>query len=139
MPVSTAARPTEHPGYSETLPCVAESAEPARRLVRTALWAWGLGELADDGALVVTELVANAAQHTQGRLIRVAIDRPVAGTVRIGVVDRSHALPQPRMPDSDDERGRGLALVNSVAKRWGTDHLPFGKRVWGVLTCEVAE
>ncbi|WUH23668.1 ATP-binding protein [Streptomyces sp. NBC_00448] len=139
MTVTTIARPRGHPGYSETLPCVVESAEIARQLVRTVLSAWGLDDLVPDGTLIVTELVANAAQHTRGPLIRVTVDRPSSAIVRIGVVDRSHTLPQLRQPDSDDERGRGLALVDSLTERWGTDRLPLGKRVWGVLTCEVAQ
>src|SRR5689334_22983493 len=83
MSVSSVARPTGHPDYTQPLPCVAESAEPERKLVRTALCVWGMENLADDGVLVVTELVANAAQPTRGNLIRVSISRPAPGRVRI--------------------------------------------------------
>lgn len=134
MPVSSVARPTGHPGYSQTMPCTEESAEAARRLVRTALSVWGLEHLAADGALVVTELVANAAQHTSGPLIRVSVTRPARGHVRIAVVDRSVIRPQRRDVDEYSERGRGLGLIESLTDRWGTDLLPFGKRVWGVLS-----
>lgn len=65
MAVTATPRSTGHPGYSETLPCAAESAETARGLVRTALSACGLEHLVDDGALIVTELVANAAEHSR--------------------------------------------------------------------------
>lgn len=134
--VNTGAHPRGHPGYSETLPCTAASAEVARRLVRTAVCAWGMDSLADDGALVVTELVANAAQHTEGRPIRVMVTCPAPGTVRISVVDRSQVRPRPRRPGLDDERGRGLALVSSLTDCWGIDRMSSGKRVWGELTCE---
>jgi serine/threonine-protein kinase RsbW len=136
MPVSSVARPTGHPGYSQTMLCTEESAETARRLVRTALSVWGLEHLAADGALVVTELVANAAQHTSGPLIRVSVTRPASGHVRIAVVDRSVIRPQRREVDEYSERGRGLGLglIESLTDRWGTDLLPFGKRVWGVLS-----
>ncbi|MFG1806203.1 ATP-binding protein [Streptomyces sp. NPDC049040] len=120
------------------MPCAAESAEPARQLVRTALSTWGLKSLEDDGALVVTELVANAAHHTKGRLIRVSVSRPAEGRVRIDVVDRSKIRPQHRDPDEYAERGRGLFLIELLTDRWGTDLLPFGKRVWAVLTEEPA-
>lgn len=133
MPVSTVARPKGHPGYSQTLPCTAESAEPARQLVRAALGVWGMESLEDDGALVVTELVANAAQHTHGHLIRVTVSCPASDLVRIGVVDRSQQRPERRDADEYAERGRGLAIVERLTDRWGTDLLPFGKRVWGVL------
>jgi serine/threonine-protein kinase RsbW len=138
MPVSSVARPTGHPGYSQTMPCTEESAETARRLVRTALSVWGLEHLAADGALVVTGLAANAAQHTSGPLIRVSVTRPASGHVRIAVVDRSVVPPQRREVDEYSERGRGLGLglglIESLTDRWGTDLLPFGKRVWGVLS-----
>lgn len=133
MPVSSVARPTGHPGYTQTLPCAAESAEPARNLVRTALSVWGMPHLEDDGALVVTELVANAAQHTHGHVIRVSVSRPAPGLVRIDVVDRSQKRPERRTAGEYSENGRGLALVELLTDRWGTDLLPFGKRVWGLL------
>ncbi|MFJ2955684.1 ATP-binding protein [Streptomyces sp. NPDC087270] len=139
MTVKTVARPRGHPGYSETLPCAAESAKIARRLIGAAVCAWGMEALADDGALVVTELVANAAQHTKSRLIRVVIIRPALDTVRIEVVDRSPTLPLALCPETDDLRGHGLALVDDVTKQWGTERLPWGKRVWGVLTCEAGQ
>jgi anti-sigma regulatory factor (Ser/Thr protein kinase) len=116
------------------MPCAAESAGPARSLVRTALCAWGAEHLANDGALIVTELVANSAQHTSGRVIRVSISRLAADVFRIEVVDRSRKLPERREADLLGERGRGLAMVDDIAERWGTDLLPFGKRVWGVLS-----
>ncbi|SHM46598.1 ATP-binding protein [Actinacidiphila paucisporea] len=133
MPVSTVAHPQGHPGYTQTLPCAVESAEKARQLVRIALCAWGLEGLEDDSALVVTELVANAAQHTPGHFIRVSISRPTPGLVRIDVVDRSTIRPERRNADEYAERGRGLALVEVLTEQWGTDEMPFGKRVWGVL------
>jgi serine/threonine-protein kinase RsbW len=136
MPVSSVVRTTGHPGYSQTMPCTVESADPARQLVRTALCTWGLEGLEDDGALVVTELVANAAQHTRGHLIRVSVSRPAPGLVRIEVVDRSKIRPERRNADDYSERGRGLFLIEVLTDHWGTDLLPFGKRVWAVLAEE---
>ncbi|GGX14407.1 ATP-binding protein [Streptomyces lomondensis] len=132
---TTRARPTGCPGYSEMLPCKPESAGTARRLVRVALGAWGLNDLADDGELIVSELVSNAVQHARCRYIRVAVTRPerVRVRVRIGVVDKSQRLPVLREPREGDENGRGLALVGELAKTWGTDQLPWGKRVWAEL------
>jgi serine/threonine-protein kinase RsbW len=138
MPASSAARPTGHPGYTQTLPCAAESAGPARNLIRTALCVWGMESLVDDGVLVVTELVANAAQHARCHVIRVSIVRPAPGLVRIDVVDRSQKRPERREAGEYAERGRGLALIERLTDHWGTDPLPFGKRVWGVLSVESA-
>lgn len=136
MTVSATARPTGHPGYSETLPCEAESAETARRLVRTALAAWGLEHVAEDGALVVTELVANAVNHTPGHCIRVIVARPVDGYVRIGVVDKSRTVPVLQHPTDTEVHGRGLTLVDALTTSWGTDLKPWGKCVWAELKAE---
>ncbi|MEU6962438.1 ATP-binding protein [Streptomyces chrestomyceticus] len=118
---------------ARTLPRASESAATARRLVRDALCAWGLEELADDGALIVSELVCNAVQHARSRCIRISVTRPGAARVRISVVDKSTELPELREPGSGDEDGRGLALVAGLAATWGADPLPWGKRMWAEL------
>ncbi len=130
---TTRARRTGHPGYSETLPRQPESAAPARRLVRAACAVWRLDDLAEDGALIVSELVSNAVQHARRDSIRVVIDRPGPGRVRVGVVDFSTTRPVRKTPGPEDEGGRGLALVNELAESWGADPLPWGKRVWAEL------
>lgn len=135
----TVARPTGHPGYTETLPRTALSAGAARRLVRTALTAWGVEHLADTAALVVSELITNAIEHTDCRSVRVAVTRPTAGLVRVEVVDGVPRFPVRRAITEQDEHGRGLAIVEAVCWRWGTDRLPWGKRVWGELRCQRAE
>ncbi|MGV9854711.1 ATP-binding protein [Streptomyces sp. NPDC003442] len=137
MTVTTTARPSGHPGYTETLPCTAPSAATARRLVRTALAVWGIEHRADAATLIVSELVANAVDHTDCRVIRVTVTRPAPDVVRIAVVDKCRTLPVPRTAGSDDERGRGLAVVEECAWRWGADRLPWGKRVWGELRCGI--
>ncbi|NEA14041.1 ATP-binding protein [Streptomyces halstedii] len=134
MPQPTArARPTGHPGYSETLPRLPESAATARRLVRVALAAWDLDDLAEDGALIVSELVSNAVQHARRGSIRIVVDSPEAVRVRIGVVDFSKARPVRGEPVLEGESGRGLALVGELAEAWGTEPLPWGKQVWAEL------
>ncbi|MEV6484360.1 ATP-binding protein [Streptomyces sp. NPDC051576] len=137
MIVSAQPHPTGHPGYSETLPAREESAEAARKLVRTALAAWDLDELTDSGVLLVTELVANAVKHTNTRNIRVVVSRPSERFVRIGVVDKARALPQMVKPGNDLlTSGRGLLLIDALAERWGTDMYRWGKQVWVELLSE---
>ncbi len=133
MIMAASPRPTGHPGYTETLPREPGSAATARRLVRVALSVWGLEELADDGALIVTELVANAVQHARRESIRITIDRPAEDRVRVAVVDFSQRYPVRRDSGPEDEGGRGLALVEKLAADWGTDPLPWGKQVWADL------
>ncbi|MBO3676235.1 ATP-binding protein [Streptomyces sp. NEAU-YJ-81] len=134
---TTRARPTGRPGYSETLPREPESAATARRLVRVGLSAWGLDDLAEDGTLIISELVTNAVRHARRETIRVVIDRPGTARVRIGVVDFSKVRPVRREPNIGDENGRGLALVGTLARDWGTEPLPWGKRVWAELGGEL--
>lgn len=126
-------RPHGHPGYTECLPREPESATAARRLVRLSLACWDLGALADDGALIVSELVTNAIQHARRESIRVTITRPAPHRVRIGVIDFSTLSPRRRDAMECAEDGRGLAIVEHLADAWGTDPLPWGKRVWAEL------
>ncbi|MFI8006412.1 ATP-binding protein [Streptomyces sp. NPDC086010] len=130
---ATRPRPTGQPGYSETLPREPESATAARCLARVALSVWGLDHLAQDGALIITELVSNAVLHARREHIRVGIDRPGPALVRLSVVDFSKVPPVCGEPDPEREGGRGLAIVAELAERWGTDPLPYGKRVWADL------
>ncbi|MGD9483627.1 ATP-binding protein [Streptomyces sp. TRM70308] len=132
QPATRASR-TGSPRYSETLPREPGSASTARRLVRAACAAWRLDDLADDGALIVSELVSNAVRHARRGSIRVVVERHEAACVRIGVVDFSKAPPVRRVPGTEDEGGRGLALVTELAEEWGSDPLPWGKRVWAEL------
>ncbi|MEV7863180.1 ATP-binding protein [Streptomyces hirsutus] len=140
MTVTATPRPTGHPGYSETLPREPESAAVARRLVRTALATWGLEDRIDDAMVVITELVSNAVDHGRLASIRVIVSRPSESRVRLGVVDRSKAIPTMRTDSNGDQvRGRGLVLVDSLTERWGTDPYRWGKQVWGELKCEPSQ
>lgn len=130
---ATPARQARHPGYSETLPRRPESAATARHLLRAARAAWGLDELAEDGALIVSELVANAVQHTRRESSRVVIDRSDPARVRVGAADLSRARPVEREAHDNDEGGRGLRLVAALAAAWGTDERRWGKIVWAEL------
>ncbi|MFJ1600213.1 ATP-binding protein [Streptomyces sp. NPDC088261] len=139
MTVTATPSPTGHPGYSQPLPRQPESAAVARRLVRTALAAWGLEDQIDDATAVITELVSNAVDHGRLSSIRVIVSRPTENWIRLGVVDRSKAIPMMRTDSNGDQiRGRGLVIVNSLTERWGTDLYPWGKQVWGEMRVEDA-
>lgn len=136
-PIHTA--PIGHPARSRTFPCRPETAATGRGLVRDALGAWRLGDLADPAELIISELVANAVRHTSCRWIRLLVRRPSMTHVRIGVVDRAPSrLPVFRPSEDDGESGRGLLLIDTVADRWGYDlrgsgERPWGKEVWAEL------
>jgi len=76
----------------------------------------------DDLRLLVTELVTNSVRHAEtdpGDPVRLEVsvheDR-----VRVVVEDGGRGFrPRPRTPDSPDEGGWGLHLVEEVSERWG--------------------
>jgi anti-sigma regulatory factor (Ser/Thr protein kinase) len=83
-------------------------------------------------ALVPSELVTNAVLHGRAPIqLRL---RLTARHAVIEVYDGTAVLPRRMRPTPDDEHGRGLQLVASLADRWGTRPLPHGKSVW----CTVA-
>ncbi|HET6860222.1 MAG TPA: SpoIIE family protein phosphatase [Streptomyces sp.] len=99
----------------------------ARRLARRALTRWGLEELSDSMELLVSEVVTNAVRYAERpvtlRLLRTDV-------LRCEVGDDSPQLPRQRKARDTDEGGRGLFLVNRLAKRWGATRLSSGKVVW---------
>ncbi|WP_414930883.1 SpoIIE family protein phosphatase [Streptomyces sp. Je 1-369] len=106
-----------------------ESATPARarRLARSALARWGLEELTDSVELLVSEVVTNAVRYASRpitlRLLRTDV-------LRCEVGDDVPQLPRLRQARATDEGGRGLYLVNKMARRWGATRLSTGKVVW---------
>lgn len=124
--------PDRVPQCGETLPREPESAATARSLTRTSLSVQELDQPADDTALIASELVSNVVQHARRESIRVTIERPEAACVRVGVVDFSR-VPLRRETSPESENGRGPALVDELAEGWGTELLPWGKRVWAEI------
>jgi hypothetical protein len=56
--------------------------------------------------------------------------RYLGSVVRVEVDDGSPEMPRQRGAGIDDVNGRGLVIVDSVAKSWGFAPTPSGKRVW---------
>ncbi|MFD8969183.1 SpoIIE family protein phosphatase [Streptomyces sp. NPDC059568] len=106
-----------------------EDAAPgrARRLARRALARWDLEELSDSVELLISEVVTNAVRYAERpvtlRLLRTDV-------LRCEVGDDSPQLPRQRRARDTDESGRGLFLVNRLARRWGATRLSTGKVVW---------
>lgn len=78
--------------------------------------------------LLTSELVTNALVHARGaeglsvyvwpRVIRVEVD------------DLSALLPTPRRAGLEAVSGRGLTIVDALARSWGVETGRRGKRVW---------
>ncbi|MFC7219950.1 SpoIIE family protein phosphatase [Streptomyces polyrhachis] len=99
----------------------------ARRHARAALAGWGLEDLTDSVELLVSEVVTNAIRYAR----RPVSLRLVNGQrLRCEVVDDVPQLPRLRRAGPADEGGRGMFLVNRVAKDWGAERLSTGKVVW---------
>lgn len=113
------------------LPLDVDAPAAARRGARAMLTGWGYHhrDWLDTAMVVISELVANAVRHGGGCL---SLDLHARdGQVTIGVADGSAVLPRRR--DADDDGGRGLAVVEALADRWGVHDHHEGKRVWAQL------
>ena len=111
------------PGSLRTFAYSAEAPADARHFAVGAVRRWDAGDLADDVALVVTELAANAIVHARSGFTLALSAQP--DTLRISVHDtgpENELLPAPL---------HGLSAVDALAIRWGVKSLgPAGKEVW---------
>jgi two-component sensor histidine kinase len=82
-------------------------------------------------ALVVTELVTNSVKHA-GAAPELTLDWDGA-RLRVEVFDEGEGRPVRRKADMTATSGRGLALVDAVADRWGVIERDAGKAVWAEL------
>jgi anti-sigma regulatory factor (Ser/Thr protein kinase) len=103
-------------------------ASVARRAAERALRGWELSELAEDVLLITTELVQNVTKHTDDGGELVLSLRGDA--ILIEVADTSPE--PPRVQARADRRlgGRGLMLVDAIARDWGCRGDHGGKVVW---------
>ena len=87
---------------------------------------------AGDVVLCVSEFASNAILHSDSRrpggqfIVRAGISR--SGRIRAEVED----LGGPWEPggDEDEERGRGLLIVDALASRWGISGSSAGRLAW---------
>ncbi|CAM5480067.1 hypothetical protein SGLAM104S_07738 [Streptomyces glaucescens] len=98
----------------------------ARRWARARLAGSAIaadGPLAETLVLIVSELVTNAVvQLGCPAVLRLCLPQtpaPEKATVRLEVADGSTRAPVPRWAECEETGGRGLALVDGLADRWG--------------------
>ena len=113
----------------QLLPASPASARRARRLVVDALHRLHWETATEVAELLVSELVTNAVLHARSEIrLRVQAD---GFRIRVEVHDNSPAPVHRRHYGQESTTGRGLALVDALAARWGSDLIHGnGKSVW---------
>jgi anti-sigma regulatory factor (Ser/Thr protein kinase) len=122
------------------LPSIPASVPVARRRVRAALGSRGLGEYADDAEIIISELVANAIQHTcDNDITTIGVTLTHAAStaaLTVAVSDSSPDGPIRRGTPPGSEQGRGLQIVAALSAHWGWRREGGGKAVFAVLAGE---
>ena len=123
------------------LPESVESPGAARRQAADRLQEWHHSELADDAALIVSELVTNAVRHGAGPIwltLRVIRREDAGCAVRIEVGDHGPGwdggLPGQATPSEENCNGRGLCLVEALSSQCGAFRIPHGQLVWAEIS-----
>ena len=116
------------------VPAEAAGVGEARRFLRRTLRQWGVDEDTTDTAeLCLSELVTNAVMHTQaGCGVRLLLDQGVL-TTTVRDYGTPDATPVEQADDPLQTHGRGLLLVDALARRWGSELDSVGTTVWFVL------
>lgn len=100
----------------------------ARRFVDEQLRLWECDDPAEVVALLTSEMVANAVMHAATPVtLAMALDGDI---LRVEAEDGCPDLPRPRSAEWDEPGGRGLALIEALARRWGAQPRGDGKVVW---------
>lgn len=88
--------------------------------------------MAEDAALIVSELMTNAAEASAGLADRPPITLRLLASEKSLVIeawDRSPRDPEPREPGPDAECGRGLTVVAALSERWGWERTGHHRKV----------
>ncbi|GAA2116147.1 ATP-binding protein [Streptomyces synnematoformans] len=105
----------------------------ARAVVRDTLRTWHLDPVSDLAVLLVSELVTNSLRYASGPVglrLHAVGGSDAGGAIRVEVSDTLPVPPRVRTAAPDEEGGRGLQLVATVALRWGIERAGMGKTVW---------
>ena len=78
--------------------------------------------------LLVSEVVSNAVLRARTAFVVTVTE--IEDGVRVEIEDRDARLPRVEHPQPTHITGRGLAIVSSLARRWGTRPSADGKTVW---------
>lgn len=111
-----------------------QAAGAAREFVRTSCALWGL-QPPDAAMLVISELVTNAVSHGQSS-VTVSL-RLSADHLLVEVEDDNPRPPVLHQPGWEALGGRGLLLVETLSRPWGSTARPLGKVVWADVPVDV--
>lgn len=115
----------------------ASSAGEARRFISDRLAAWRAPQYEESARLLVSELVTNAILHARTDVtVRLELDPT---RLRLEVMDASARQPVSRHYSLEATTGRGLALIDALAGRWGVDNDGQGKTVWAEIMAEPSD
>ena len=91
-----------------------------------------MADKADVAVLLTSELVTNAVVHARSRIELVVRCEQHAphDVLRVEVVDQSFREPFRLHTQNEATAGRGLAILDRLATRWGVQTLDTGKSVW---------
>jgi len=92
----------------------------ARKFARSTLTGWGLDAVSDTVELLVSEAVTNAVGHagSGGEMVM----RRIPSGIRIEVSDYGSGEVLQKNAGPDDVTGRGVAIIDALASRWGVDN-----------------
>lgn len=125
-------RQAEVHGCQVRLPAVPATAAEARDHVRAVLAAWGVPVDADIAVLLASDMVTNAILHqVDGTITLVLTSSP--GQLRVDVYGTPVHLPPYGPLPYEVPAGHGLALVRTLADRWGWYVTPMGRAVYFTL------
>ncbi len=114
----------------------AKAPATARHFIAVTCEASGVDpQVCSTAALLVSELVTNAVLHAGTDVIMHVT--PGAARLRVEVVDGSPGgLVRVQDSDPTSSRGRGLRLVDLLAREWGVLESEAGKTVWFELATD---
>lgn len=127
-----ATAPAPYPDSRLDLDPVVGAARLARQFTTERCARWNVAELAEPACIAVTEMVNNVVAHA-GTPMALRL-RLRAGALQLAVRDHSTGQPSftgPAAPTSAG--GRGLFLIDTVAREWGASTLADGKVVWALV------
>lgn len=118
-----------HLEFRRDLLAVPSEVAVGRHLAEVHLNKWGLATMADDAALIVSELLTNALAAGRGVMTLALILH--ADALTIEVTDAGAGRPRRRKARRSDVNGRGLQIVEYLAGDWGHRLAAGGgKTVW---------